>query len=200
ESVRRRPDLHRPLLDGFDLRLWRGCGVWRGARRRRHVPGVGAADDLHRALLDGRGAHASRLDDLGAHHLHTGGGCLVVDARLEAADVECRPGKGRARRLTELEPLARPRVLDRLQVVGAKGTGGRLERARFLLGTPHRRQEHRESGKNGDSAHGRLLSRAPRYTLFMRGAETPTPELRHRGASRGIYTSAVLFFEYGVTS
>ena len=95
EALRRRPDLHRPLVDGLDLRLRCGRGAGRGASGSGHVPGVRAADDLDRALLDRCGPHAPRLDDLVARHLHARGRRVVVDAGREAADVEGRPRQGR---------------------------------------------------------------------------------------------------------
>ena len=155
EPVRCRPDLHRPLLDGLHLRLRCGRGVGRGARGSGHVPRVGAADDLDRVLLARRGPGPTRLDDLDARHLHARGGRFVVDARREIADIERRPRQRGTRRLTELEPPAGPRILDRSHLGCTEGFGGRLERAGFLGGTrPERCGSRKGERQNSECAHG----------------------------------------------
>ena len=145
EPVRRRPDLHRPLLDSRRLRLWRRWRAGCRAGRSGHVPGVRAADDLNRTLLNRSRSSPIRFDDLDAFHLYPRGRILIVDGSRETADIERRPRQRGVRSLAELEPFSASRILDRFQIAGAKCSGGGLQRARFRTGTGRKRQGRRKA-------------------------------------------------------
>ena len=155
EAVRRRPDLHGPFFDRGRLRLRRRRGARGGAGWRGHVPGVGAADDLHDPLRHGGRSRAIGLDHLDALHLHLRGGRLVVDAGREALQVERRPGQRGIGGLAELEPSAGARVLDGVRVGGCQRRAGGWQRPGLLAGAgTDGESDHHAGREKGGLAHG----------------------------------------------
>ena len=131
ETMWRRPDFHGPFLDGRRLSRRRRCRTCCAAGRRRKVPRERAVDDLDRTLFRRCRADSSGLDDLTPCHLDTRRWLLVVDDGGEPADLERRPGQGRVRCLSELEPASGAGVLDRLDCRRAERVVGRLKRSRL---------------------------------------------------------------------
>jgi hypothetical protein len=119
EAMRRRDDLHRPVLDDHvqvpvrnrllasGEERHHGCSAWwkiaLDAARPAHVPHVAAADQLNGTKGRRRSRRLVLPDDFTARARR-----LVIDEELIAAQWKCGPGESRVRGLPQLKPRPGP--------------------------------------------------------------------------------------------